>query len=783
MARSVDDCTEAVLLDDVCEQQDIPVDTQMKDSSKMVEHVGGQRTSVPAASTSERNGPDLSALDDWDPHFLMSQRKLRQLKGKGIFVGHRKDDLRAAFRYISLAEVFRTMDHNADTTMDHSVMDNNAESTMDRTTVASDTPASTVEVEVNADPDEKKHANMTSKPQRRQRAAQGSEYCRRSHPPVVLSPHAPSTFSFQRLHQLSHPPLAHRNCQQWLPSYLLGATHSSRQPSQGDPRGKCRSSQRGAGLFKQQRRAEATVQGSSKTNSQIHGCHRGRSGQARGRVVQVQQHFGRVGENTPSISELSMRIANHSEAAQLLIDRAHEALSTLMKLQADIDCSTDRMEADMLETKLAPIPIPKFKGDIWEWDTFWTSFSHNVHSRNIDDLYKLNYLLEALQGDALESAKQFEVSGSTYSLVVAHLKQKYGNKQALVECLLRKLQSAKSRSTRLVDQETLCEQLFSIVSQLKLKNEHVDNTFLQKQLLAKFSVDVQRHILREKARCDEEEWNTMKLLSSAQEFLKEELQIIKQTESRQDNRERQEQFAPTTTGSSNKGQRVPPCFYCRKMGHLPKHCSEVSTHDQRLHIMKTRKLCHNCGANDHMATKCRRGACRACGIAGHHTSICRKLFETQETPHLPQTTKPVKKPPAKPASPSSRSSAKVNSVALEQAVDDQPTSDTVLHVNDNADGSNQIVGKSKLPPTKGSPTIPKSELNALTMAVRLAYTVYEAIKERTSIEDVTIFSDSEIALSWIATYPLQNSVEVLVRNRVREIRRLVADFQPPVWFG
>uniref|UniRef100_A0A183FQ36 Dimer_Tnp_hAT domain-containing protein n=1 Tax=Heligmosomoides polygyrus TaxID=6339 RepID=A0A183FQ36_HELPZ len=110
MAHSVDDYTEEMLLDDECEQQDIPVDTQMKDLSKMVEHIGGQRTSAPAVSADERNGESsspisatqkfrdignnrntseafqdqTSALDDWDPHLLMSvvQRKLRQLKGK-----------------------------------------------------------------------------------------------------------------------------------------------------------------------------------------------------------------------------------------------------------------------------------------------------------------------------------------------------------------------------------------------------------------------------------------------------------------------------------------------------------------------------------------------------------------------------------------------------------------------------------------------------------------------------------------------------------------------------
>lgn len=52
----------------------------------------------------------------------------------------------------------------------------------------------------------------------------------------------------------------------------------------------------------------------------------------------------------------------------------------------------------------------------------------------------------------------------------------------------------------------------------------------------------------------------MKPLSSAQKFLKEELQIIKQMESRQDDRVRQEQF-DTTARSTNKN--TTPCFYCK----------------------------------------------------------------------------------------------------------------------------------------------------------------------------------------------------------------------------
>ncbi|KAE9413824.1 hypothetical protein Angca_001141, partial [Angiostrongylus cantonensis] len=51
---------------------------------------------------------------------------------------------------------------------------------------------------------------------------------------------------------------------------------------------------------------------------------------------------------------------------------------------------------------LPPIPIPKFNGEIMEWETFWGAFNYNVHSRQMDDLQKMTYLLDALQREAKE---------------------------------------------------------------------------------------------------------------------------------------------------------------------------------------------------------------------------------------------------------------------------------------------------------------------------------------------------------------------------------------------
>ncbi|KAK5981907.1 Peptidase A2 domain-containing protein [Trichostrongylus colubriformis] len=219
-------------------------------------------------------------------------------------------------------------------------------------------------------------------------------------------------------------------------------------------------------------------------------------------------------ENTPSISELAQQITENSEAAQALLDQANAVLTTMMQLQADIDSCEEFKEAEVLDLKLAPIPIPKFNGDIWEWETFWKSFERNVHSRRMDEMYKFSYLLEALEGEAKEAVKQFQVSGSTYPLVIAHLQEKYGNVQTLVDRLLSRLQAARAKSNRLEDQLTFCDQLTSIRSQLQLKGEHTDNTFLQKQLLCKFSSDVQRHILAQKNKCYANgTWNTKTLLT------------------------------------------------------------------------------------------------------------------------------------------------------------------------------------------------------------------------------------------------------------------------------
>ncbi|KAK6745952.1 hypothetical protein RB195_012203 [Necator americanus] len=99
-------------------------------------------------------------------------------------------------------------------------------------------------------------------------------------------------------------------------------------------------------------------------------------------------------------------------------------------------------------------------------------------------------------------------------------------------------------------------------------------------------------------------------------------------------------------------------------------------------------------------------------------------------------------------------------------------------------GSNLLAGKSKLPPITDIVTIPKLELNATTMATRVAHSIFTAIQYRTRISEIVILSDSQITLKWIASpCPAKEKAGVFVKNRVTEIRKIVKDIPVNVHFG
>uniref|UniRef100_A0A1I7W6R0 DUF1758 domain-containing protein n=1 Tax=Heterorhabditis bacteriophora TaxID=37862 RepID=A0A1I7W6R0_HETBA len=91
------------------------------------------------------------------------------------------------------------------------------------------------------------------------------------------------------------------------------------------------------------------------------------------------------------------------------------------------------------------------------------------------------------------------------------------------------------------------------------------------------------------------------------------------------------------------------------------------------------------------------------------------------------------------------------------------------------DDSYLIMAKSKLASLKGISTIPKLEMNAITIGTRLALAVFKSLRSTIPIHEIFILSDSEIALKWIQAPLDRKCLGVLVSNRCREIRKIVME--------
>ncbi|KAK5964554.1 hypothetical protein GCK32_009159 [Trichostrongylus colubriformis] len=75
------------------------------------------------------------------------------------------------------------------------------------------------------------------------------------------------------------------------------------------------------------------------------------------------------------------------------------------------------------------------------------------------------------------------------------------------------------------------------------------------------------------------------------------------------------------------------------------------------------------------------------------------------------------------------------------------------------------------------------EMDAVTMAARMAHMLKEALEEAVSIGTIVILTDSEVALGWLGKYSVNKDAGVLVKNRIQEIRRIIADLMTFVRFG
>ncbi|VIO90773.1 Uncharacterized protein BM_BM17369 [Brugia malayi] len=125
---------------------------------------------------------------------------------------------------------------------------------------------------------------------------------------------------------------------------------------------------------------------------------------------------------------------------------------------------------------LSQLSLPPFSGDPKTWREFWSSFEAFVHSQNIPDIQKLNYLVSCLRGNALQLVRGYDRAPENYRIIRELLMEKFGRVSTIRKLLYNELISTK-RNNR--DWKTIIEEMERVLRQLEAIGENVEQPSIE----------------------------------------------------------------------------------------------------------------------------------------------------------------------------------------------------------------------------------------------------------------------------------------------------------------
>ncbi|XP_008182965.1 uncharacterized protein LOC103309405 [Acyrthosiphon pisum] len=150
-------------------------------------------------------------------------------------------------------------------------------------------------------------------------------------------------------------------------------------------------------------------------------------------------------------SEIELLAVDEAEAAEAEIDKFEtsyyelrakiQELANAEKLHNTTGQNTSFGNTSTRQRmQLAPIPLPKFNGDIQGWSSFYDVYRAAVHD---DDCFtpaqKLYYLRSCLREQALDLVQSIPISDGNYEVVLSRLKQRYDNKSLVIQSHIRSI--------------------------------------------------------------------------------------------------------------------------------------------------------------------------------------------------------------------------------------------------------------------------------------------------------------------------------------------------------
>ena len=294
--------------------------------------------------------------------------------------------------------------------------------------------------------------------------------------------------------------------------------------------------------------------------------------------------------------------------------------------------------------------LPKFRGEITKWQTFWDSFNSSVHSSpHLTQIDKFNHLNSLLEGQALRAIQGLTLTNANYQSAVEILHQRFGKPQQIISTHMDELLKIPACTSDKASQLRFVYDKISInVRGLEALgvNSSQYGSLLIPVIMAKLPQEVRMQVARNTA---EDVWE----ISDIVDVIRKEVEAREMSEGVKINSASESSQKPkcplrsTIPSAATLLAGAPPtkethvqCVYCHEQ-HYSASCQKVSDTATRLEILKRDQRCFICLRSGHRSNQCvTKRSCRRCR-GNHHQSICNHHFEParpRESPHQAQAT-------------------------------------------------------------------------------------------------------------------------------------------------
>lgn len=89
-------------------------------------------------------------------------------------------------------------------------------------------------------------------------------------------------------------------------------------------------------------------------------------------------------------------------------------------------------DSEAVNVKLPKLELPKFSGEITQWQSFWDQFNSHINATNLPVISKFTYLLSLLEGDAKSVVKGLAHTSENYQVACDLLKDRYGKPERII---------------------------------------------------------------------------------------------------------------------------------------------------------------------------------------------------------------------------------------------------------------------------------------------------------------------------------------------------------------